>query len=87
MLSSSSIQGEQDGWGIWHEWWRREMYKITVGKLERMRSLGRSRCGWEEVLKCFLKKKGGRTCTLLVWLRMGTDNELLGCTNLSEFLV
>jgi hypothetical protein len=43
-----------------------------VGKPEGKRTLGRSRCRWEDNIKIDLQEVGRGECTGLIWLRTGT---------------
>ena len=44
-----------------------------MGKPEERRSLGRSRCRWEDNNKMDLQKVGRGQWIGLIWLRIGTD--------------
>lgn len=50
--------------------------RVLVGKSEVMTPLGRHRID-RLILKCILKKLGGRACTGLIWFRVGTSGRLL----------
>jgi hypothetical protein len=52
---------------------KKNMYKLLVGKPEGKRPLGRSRRRWKDNIR----RWDGVMWTGLVWLRIGTDGELL----------
>jgi hypothetical protein len=53
------------------------VYKLLVGKPEGKRPLGRPRCRWVDNIRMDLVEVGWGDVTGLVWLRMGTGEELL----------
>jgi hypothetical protein len=58
-------------------WEKKNAYRLLVGKPEVKRPLGRPRlCGWI-ILGWILERCDGMMWTGLVWLRIGTDGELL----------
>jgi hypothetical protein len=56
---------------------RRGAYRALVGKPEGRRPLGRLRRRWEDNIKMDLREVGWGAWTGLIWLRIGTGNELL----------
>jgi hypothetical protein len=56
---------------------RRGVYRISVGKPERKRPLGRSRYRWENNIKMDLQEVGCGAWTVSIWLRVGTGGGLL----------
>jgi hypothetical protein len=56
---------------------KRNEYGLLVGKPEGKRSLGRPRCRWVDNIRIDLIEVGWLMWTGLVWLRIGTDGELL----------
>jgi hypothetical protein len=61
MGGASSLDGEG-----------RNVYRVSVGKPEGKRSLGRPRCRWEDNIKMDLQEVGCGVLTGLSWLRVGT---------------
>jgi hypothetical protein len=55
----------------------RKLYKISVGKPEGKRPLGRPRRRWEDGIRMDLRKTGLGVWIGLGWLRIGTDGRLL----------
>jgi hypothetical protein len=51
---------------------RRDEYKVSVGKPERKRPLGRPRHRWVGNIKLDLQEVGWGAWTGLIWLRIGT---------------
>jgi hypothetical protein len=62
---------------MWHEWERRNVYRLLVGNPEGKRPLGRPRRRWMDNIKMDLLEIGLSVWTGLVWLRIGTGGELL----------
>jgi hypothetical protein len=58
------------------KWERRGAYRVSVGKTEGRRPLGRPRRRWKHNIKTHLRKVGG-TWTGSIWLRLGTGGGLL----------
>jgi hypothetical protein len=56
---------------------KRNAYKLLVRMPEGRRPLGRRRRRWLDNIKMDLVKVDGVMWTALVWLRIGTDRELL----------
>jgi hypothetical protein len=57
---------------------RRNVYKISVGKPEGKRPLGKPRRRWEDSIKMdFRERSDGEVWTGLIWLRIGTSGRLL----------
>jgi hypothetical protein len=56
---------------------KRNAYRLLVGKPEGKRPLGRPRCRWVDNIRMDLGEWDGVMWTGLVWLRIGTDGELL----------
>jgi hypothetical protein len=58
---------------------KRNVYRLLVGKPEGKRPLGRPRRRWVDNIRMDLGEVGwdGMMWTGLVWLRIGTDGELL----------
>jgi hypothetical protein len=56
---------------------RRGAYRDLVGKPEGRRPLGRPRRRWEDNIKMDLREVGWGNQNGLIWLRIGTDGELL----------
>jgi hypothetical protein len=56
---------------------KRNTYRLLVGKPEGKRPLGRPRCKWVDNIRMDLGEVGWGVWTGLVWLRIGTDGELL----------
>jgi hypothetical protein len=52
-------------------------YRLLVKKPERKRLLGVPRCRWEGNIKMGFQEVGRGAWTVLIWLRIGTDGELL----------
>jgi hypothetical protein len=50
----------------------RGMYRVLVGKPERKRPLGRSRCRWEENIKMDLQEMG---CGSMDWIELAQDRD------------
>jgi hypothetical protein len=50
----------------------RGVYRVLVGKPERQRPLGRSRCRWEANIKMDLQEVGCGVWTGFTWLRIET---------------
>jgi hypothetical protein len=57
--------------------YKRNSYRLLVGKPEGKRPLGRPRLGGWIILGWILERWDGVIWTGLVWLRIGTDGELL----------
>jgi hypothetical protein len=55
----------------------RNTYRLLVGKKEGKRPLGRPRRRWVDNIRMDLGEVDGVMWTGLVWLRIGTDGELL----------
>jgi hypothetical protein len=53
------------------------VYRLLVGKLEEKRPLGRPRRRRVEILGWILERWEGVVWTGLVWLRIGTNGELM----------
>jgi len=51
---------------------RRGVYRGLVGKLERKRSLGRSRCRWEDNIKIDLQEV---ECGGIDWIELAQDRD------------
>jgi len=51
---------------------KRYTYRVSVGKCERKRPLGRPRRRWEDNIIMDQEWDGGRGWTGLIWLRIGT---------------
>jgi len=51
---------------------RRCVYRVLVGKAERKRPPGRTRCRWGENIKMDLQDVRWRAWNGLMWLRVGT---------------
>jgi hypothetical protein len=56
---------------------KRNAYRLLVGKPEGMRPLGRPRRRWWIILGSILERWDGVMWNGLVWLRIGTGEELL----------
>jgi len=56
---------------------RRGTYRVSVGKPEGRRPLGRPRHRWEDNIKMDLKELGWGAWTGSKWLRIGTGGGLL----------
>jgi hypothetical protein len=56
---------------------KRNVYRLLVGKPEGKRPLGRPRRRWINNIKMDLVEKDGLVWSGLVWLRVGTGEELL----------
>jgi len=52
---------------------RTVVYRVSVGKPEGKRQLGRPRRGWEDNVKMDLQEVGCGEWTGSSWLRIGTD--------------
>jgi hypothetical protein len=62
---------------------RDEKYIQNFGqKTDRKRSFGRSRNGWEKILKWILGKLGWKVCTTYTWLR--TQGTVVGSCEYSN---
>jgi hypothetical protein len=55
----------------------RGAYRISVGRPEGRRPLGRPRHRWEDNIKMELQEVGWGAWTGLIWLRIGTGGGLL----------
>jgi hypothetical protein len=55
----------------------RGVYKISVGRSERKRPLGRHRLRWEDNIKLDLREIGIDGRTVFSWLRIGSGGGLL----------
>jgi hypothetical protein len=54
---------------------RKGVYRVLVGKPERKRPFGRSRCRWEDNIKMDLQEVGcGGEWNGSSWLRIGTGS-------------
>ena len=51
---------------------RRGVYRVLVGKPEGKRSLGRTRCRWEDNIKMDLQEVGGRSTD---WIELAQDRD------------
>jgi len=56
---------------------RRGIYRVSVGKPEGKRPLGRPRHRWEDNIKIGLQVVGGGVWTGWSWLRIGTGSGYL----------
>jgi hypothetical protein len=56
---------------------RKCAYRVSVGKHEERRPLGRPRRRWEDNIKMDLREIFWRAWTTSIWLRTGTDGTLL----------
>ena len=56
---------------------RRSEYRVSVGKPEGHRPLGRPKSRWEDNTKMDLREVGWGAWRGLIWLRIGTDSGLL----------
>jgi len=58
---------------MWHVWSERRIARgVLVGKPDRMRQAGKSRCRWDNNIKTDLQKKNRMSArTGLIWLRTG----------------
>jgi hypothetical protein len=54
----------------------RKVYKVLVGKAKVKRPLGRSRRGWEDGIRIYLREVGWGLWIGFYWLRIGTVIEL-----------
>jgi hypothetical protein len=57
---------------MWHAWERREVYKVSVGKPEGKRPLGRSRRRWEDGIRMDLRETG---LGGVDWIRLAQDRD------------
>jgi hypothetical protein len=55
----------------------RKLYKVSVGKPEGKRPLGRPRRRWEDGIRMDLREIGLREWIGFDWLRTGSDDGLL----------
>ena len=55
----------------------RAVHKVSVGKPEGKRPLGRARCRWEDILRWIFGKWEGVVGTRWNWFRIGTGGERL----------
>jgi hypothetical protein len=55
----------------------RKVYRVSVGKPEEKRPLGRQRRRWEDGIKMDLREIGWGGWSGLTWLRIGTVGGLL----------
>jgi len=51
---------------------RRGVYRVLVGKPEAKRSLGRSRCRWEDIIRIDLQEVG---CGGMDWIDVAQDRD------------
>jgi len=51
---------------------KKSAYKVSVGKPEGKRPLGRSRLRWEDIIKTAFQKMGCGAWTGSIWLRIET---------------
>jgi hypothetical protein len=51
---------------------RRNAYRVSVGKPERKRPLGITKCRWEDNIKMGLRKIGWRN---MDWIHLGQDRD------------
>jgi hypothetical protein len=56
---------------------KRNAYRLSVGKPEGKRPLGRPRRRWVDNIRMILERWDGVMWTGLVWLKIGTGGELL----------
>jgi hypothetical protein len=56
---------------------RRKTYKVSVGKPERKRPLGRPRSRWEDNIRMDLKEIGREVVDGHIWLTIGTRGRFL----------
>jgi hypothetical protein len=56
---------------------RRGAYRVLVGKPEGRRPLRRPRRRWEDNIEMDIREVGWGAWTGSIWLRIGTDGELL----------
>jgi hypothetical protein len=55
----------------------RNVYNISVRKLERKRPLGRPRSRWEDNIRTHLKEIYWKAMVWFIWLRIGTSGRFL----------
>jgi hypothetical protein len=57
--------------------WRRDVFRVLVGKPEGKRPLGRPRHRWKDYIKMDLQDVGMGLWNVSSWLRTGTGGEHL----------
>jgi hypothetical protein len=62
---------------MYHEWEKRNAFRLLVEKPEGKRPLGRPRCRWVDNIKMYLRVIRWNDVTGLTWLRIGTIRRLL----------
>jgi len=61
-----------DGRGMYHVWWRVQVYRVLMGKPEGKRPLGRPRRRWEDNINIDLQEMG---CESMEWIDMAQDRD------------
>jgi hypothetical protein len=56
---------------------RRGAHRVSVGRPERKRRLGRPRTRWEDNIEMYIQEVGLKAWTAMIWRRTGKGGELL----------